>query len=304
MGLPLITNIQKYSIHDGEGIRTTVFFKGCPLVCAWCHNPETQKFCGEFLTYEERCRGCGACAENCPSGAVRVRNGRALTDSVKCTDCGRCLEECFYNARERCGRTWEVSELVRELSGDRIFYETSGGGVTLSGGEVMAQDMDYVESLLKELHRRGISVYVDTCGAAEWERFERALPYVEVFLYDVKMMDSQKHKYYTGIENRQILENLRQLSRRRAGLWIRLPLIGGVNDGAEDLEQMGRFLTENKIRFSRINLLPYHNTGSGKYKRLGQVYEGEKFREPGEASLTRWRERLEALGLGPVLVGG
>ena len=153
MRQPLITNIQKYSIHDGRGIRTTIFFKGCPLSCQWCHNPETQSFQGAVLFYQDRCIGCGACARSCPEGAIHMEDKkRAVTDSSRCKACGSCLDDCLHNARELCGTRWEIRDLVKEVLKDRAFYETSGGGVTLSGGEVLAQDPDYIGGLMKLLH--------------------------------------------------------------------------------------------------------------------------------------------------------
>ena len=305
---PLVTDIQRYSIHDGEGIRTTVFFKGCPLSCKWCHNPETQKFGGEILFYEERCQGCGACVRCCPEGAIQMDGdflsaGR-LPVSIpgKCRVCGQCAEECIYNARELCGKFRTVEELVQKLARDNPFYETSGGGVTLSGGEVMVQDMVYVEVLLKTLRRKGISVCVDTCGEAPWENFRRVLPYVDTFLYDLKMMDSRKHEQYTGRGNGRILQNLQMLSEQKAKIWLRLPLIGGVNDSEGDLARLEQFLAENEIHFQRINILPYHNTGSGKYGRLGQKYEGQNFQVPNQQCLKEWCLRLGKFGT--VFIGG
>lgn len=326
--LPLIANIQKYSIHDGTGIRTTVFFKGCPLSCLWCHNPEMQGYQGEILAYEERCTGCGTCVWHCPEGAVqmpyitsessaadveltekglqksKMQKKLPLTDRHTCNACGSCVEECVYNARELCGKPWSVRELVREICKDRMFYETSGGGVTLSGGEVMAQDMDYVEALLKALRQQGISAYVDTCGQAPWEHFERVLPFVDAFLYDIKAVDSRKHELYTGVGNGRILENLVKLSERNACIWLRLPLIGGVNDSEADLAKLEHFLTEHAIRVKQINLLPYHNTGSSKYARLQLEYAGQDFRVPDGQQMDKWQKRLEKPGMGPVLIGG
>ena len=158
MKMPLITNIQKYSIHDGEGTRTTVFFKGCPRSCKWCHNPETQSYKKEILFYEERCTGCSLCTLECPQRAVFIKNEKAFTDTAKCTGCEACVDVCVNNAREICGRTYEISELTRELLKDQIFYETSHGGVTLSGGEVLARDVEDVENLMKHLKKRGIRI--------------------------------------------------------------------------------------------------------------------------------------------------
>ena len=165
--MSLITDIQKYSIHDGDGIRTTVFFKGCRLRCVWCHNPETQSYKKELLFDQEKCVGCGACVAACPNGAVSMQDAKAVTDRSKCTACGECIDYCLQNIREVAGREYSVSELVKEIRKDEMFYEESGGGVTLSGGEVMTADMDYVEELVKQLQRIGISVTIDTSGQGQ-----------------------------------------------------------------------------------------------------------------------------------------
>lgn len=306
MNQPLITNIQKYSIHDGTGIRTTVFFKGCPLSCRWCHNPETQQYAPVLLTYRERCTGCGACVKACPAGAIRLdpETGTAAMDRNLCTGCGTCVDECLQDARELCGAVWEIPKLVAELLKDQAFYETSGGGVTLSGGEVLAQDMDYLEKLMRALKGRGVRLFVDTCGAVPFERFERVLPYTDNFLYDIKLMDPAKHLEYIGRDNGLILENLKKLSERGASLWIRIPVIGGVNDTEEEIGKIGRFLKENAISCRQVNLLPYHNTGSGKYQHLSREYGGADFYVPDPGRMEQLKQILEAEGVGPVLIGG
>ncbi len=312
MRTPFITHIQKYSIHDGEGIRTTVFFKGCPLSCKWCHNPEAQKFEKELLFYQERCVGCGICQKQCPVGAVQLLKTESQgADSLrmdfhreKCICCGRCEQECIGTAREVCGTAWEIPDLMRELLKDQAFYETSGGGVTLSGGEVLAQDLDYLEMLLYELHRHGVRVNIDTCGEVPFEAFLRVLPFTDTFLYDIKLMDENLHRAYTGQGNGRILENLKKLSEREASIWIRIPVTGGVNDTREEMERIGRFLKENRIRYERIHLLPYHRTGSGKYPHLGRTYEGDTFTVPDKDKLEALRLSLEREDAGPVVFGG
>lgn len=304
MEKPLITNIQKYSIHDGEGTRTTVFFKGCPLSCKWCHNPETQSYRKRILFYTERCTGCAACVKECAQAAISIRDGKAFTDAAGCISCESCVDLCVNNAREICGKEYEITELVKELLKDQMFYETSHGGVTLSGGEVLAGNLDYVENLMKRLKIRGIRINVDTCGAVPWQAFERVLPYVDVFLYDMKFMDSEKHHFYTGRDNREIHENLIKLSERGAGIWIRIPVIGGVNDSEEEIMSIGKFLREKGIRAHQVNLLPYHNTGSGKYGRIGRVYEGAGFYTPEEEEMRELQKTLQNFIDYPVLIGG
>lgn len=300
----LITNIQKYSLHDGDGIRTTVFFKGCPLRCMWCHNPETQKFTKQALTNQERCTGCGECIEACPSSAVILRDGKAVTDQDSCQACGTCETYCLNNLREIAGREYTVRELVRELKKDEMFYEESGGGVTLSGGEVMCMDMDYIEQLAKELYRQGITVTIDTCGFAPYDSFRRILQYVDTFLYDVKMIDGKRHKHFTGVDNCLILENLKRLSEEGARIYIRIPVIKGVNADDESMQTIASWLLENKILLSQINLLAYHNTGSSKYARLETEYKGEGFAAPTGEEMEHFKEIFEKSGIHNIKIGG
>ena len=182
----LVTNIQKYSIHDGDGIRTTVFFKGCPLKCEWCHNPETQRFERELQCDKEKCVGCGTCAKVCPNDAITMVDGKPELDKEKCQLCGKCDNFCPQGIREIVGQEYPVKELVKELMKDRMFYEQSGGGVTLSGGEVMAMSTDYILQIAKALKKEEISLTIDTCGFVSYDKFEAILPYVNTFLYDIK----------------------------------------------------------------------------------------------------------------------
>lgn len=303
MELPFITDIQHYSIHDGTGIRTTVFFKGCPLRCQWCHNPETQSFNPELLFREERCNGCGACL-SCRNDANSLDEEMqaAVINREKCTACGACAQECYHEARELCGRQRSLQELIKELEKDIPFYETSGGGVTLSGGEVMSQNSDYIMSLCCQLRKKGISVNMDTSGYALYSAFEPFLPLVDTFLYDIKAWNPQKHKRLTGVDNHLILDNLCRLSDDGAKLWIRLPLIAGVNDSTQEIEEIGMFL--KNIQLQQINLLPYHNTGSGKYGCLGIRYSGEKFQAPSQKHIHELALQFKKMGLGPVYIGG
>lgn len=291
MAQPQIFNIQKFSIHDGDGIRTTIFFKGCPLRCKWCHNPESQRFSPELLFYSERCVGCGACKAVCPHDAI---NERMEPDRTKCVNCGVCVDACHYTAREMAGKFIPVREVVRIALQDTMFYEESGGGVTLSGGEVMVQDLDYLLDLLKQLKRRGIHVAIDTCGDVPFERFEKVLPYVDVFLYDLKLMDSKKHEYFIGVPNTRILENLKKLDERHAAIQIRIPLIEGVNCDEENIAATLAFLKQ--IHPVKVNLLPYHNTGKSKYERLQQGYADEEMAVPSKEWMEATRKRFEDEG--------
>lgn len=302
--MSLITDIQKYSIHDGDGIRTSVFFKGCRLRCVWCHNPETQSFTKELLFDQEKCVGCKACAEACPNQAISICDGKAVTDRIKCTACGACVDYCNLNLREIAGKEYSVDELVRELKKDEMFYEESGGGVTLSGGEVMSADMDYVEALVKKLNHIGISVTIDTCGQAPYENYERILPYVDTFLYDIKTMDAQIHKQYMGAGNELILSNLEKLSAAGARIYIRIPTIKEVNGNEEAMKAIIMYLQKKNIRAAKVNLLPYHNTGSGKYPKIGMCYEGNHLHAPDKEEMNHFVELFQQAGYHNVKIGG
>ncbi len=261
----LLFNIQKFSVHDGPGIRTTIFFKGCPLTCQWCHNPESQSYQAEILIDRDRCTRCGECKKHCSQQAAWQNNHQLLYDSEKCNACERCIDYCCKNAREIAGKEYTVQDVMQEIQKDKAFYEQSGGGVTLSGGEVMTQ-IDFAEELVKACNEQGITVVIDTCGYAPSENFLRIMKYVDVFLYDIKLMDSGEHEHYTGRDNSLILENLKLLSNHDAVIQLRLPLIEGINTKNEQIQDIIDFIATLKIH--SINLLPYHHMGQGKYKKL------------------------------------
>ena len=303
MKTPNVINIQRFSVHDGDGIRTTIFFKGCYLNCQWCHNPESQKFTPEIMINKERCTGCGSCEHVCPNEAVSVKNGKAFTDRSKCEACGKCTDYCLQNIREIAGRTYTVQELIRIVEKDYMFYEESFGGVTLSGGEVMAQNMDYILDLAKRLKRKGYDVTIDTCGYAPQKNFEQILPYADTFLYDVKVMDVEKHKKYIGQGNDLILSNLKYLSDHGARIYIRIPVIGGVNESDEDMEQIITYLKEN-IQVAQVNLLPYHDIASSKYERLDTKYDGEEFFVPSQERMEELQQMFQKNGFQNTKIGG
>ena len=291
----MITGIQKYSIHDGKGTRTTVFFKGCPLSCKWCHNPETQSFDRQLYFYKERCLGCNACQKVCKY--------QAAFDLNKCIACGECVEACNYSARKICGQNIEIDELVDEIMKDEPFYESSGGGVTLSGGEVLATNMDDLKKLMQKLHRNGISINIDTCGYAPFDRFEKVIPYTDTFMYDIKLVDLEEHIRFTGVDNLLIIDNLIKLSKLKPNIWIRLPIIGGVNNNEAHVNSVAELLIGNNISYSRITLIPYHNTGSSKYELIGNKYPGNDFYTPNEESMQLLKDKMTELGLVNVFIG-
>lgn len=298
----LITKIQKYSIHDGDGIRTTIFFKGCPLKCIWCHNPETQSFQTQLMVHQDRCVGCGKCEAICPQHAIYRETGTTVTDFSLCNTCGTCMDSCNLNLREIVGKEYTVDELIKEIKKDEMFYEESGGGVTLSGGEVMASDINYLEALCKKLKRIGISIFIDTCGHAPYESFERLLPYVDTFLYDIKIMDSQLHQKFTGSDNVLILSNLEKLYAAGARIYLRIPTIKGINADETSMKKIICYLQYKKINPAQIYLLPYHSTGSVKYEKIGLTYEGNGLARPTEEELIFLVELFKASGFSQVKI--
>ncbi len=300
-----VTNIQKYSIHDGDGIRTTVFFKGCHLRCWWCHNPETQKFEPELQVDAQKCTGCGRCAAVCPHDAITISpEGKAVIDRAKCTVCGKCEDVCIGNFRTLVGREYSVRELVKICMQDQMFYEESGGGVTLSGGEVMAMDPDYIKAVVKALYREGVDVDIDTCGQAPYSNYEAILPYVHTWLYDIKVMDDEKHKKYMGMSNKVILDNLKGIAKSGARIYIRIPTVREVNGDHESMQAIIDFLKENNIRPVQVNLLPYHSTGSHKYGKLGRKYPAEELTVPTDEEMQSFVKQWNDAGFANVRIGG
>ena len=260
----ILFDVQRNSYVDGPGIRTTVFFKGCNMNCAWCHNPESQFPNPQMMVYQNKCTGCGKCKEKCPH------------ELKTCVLCGQCTRYCPHNAREICGKAYTLDEVLREIRKDKPFYEASGGGVTFSGGECMLQ-IDFLEEILKECKRCGLHTAVDTAGQVPFASFEMILPYTDLFLYDVKCYDSEKHKQYTGVGNELILENLARLLRADAGVWVRIPIIAGINDSIEDMTAIRRMLDSCGYP-ERVELLPYHAMGEHKYAAIGK--KGQSFSVP------------------------
>lgn len=257
----IITNIKRMAVHDGHGLRTTVFFKGCPLRCIWCHNPDTLTFGKERAFFANKCAGCGMCVEICTGKAIG-KDGSF--DREKCVMCEKCAEYCPVSARVIYGEEWEAEALAKKVLCDREFFENSGGGVTLSGGECLAQ-IDFAEELARIFFDEGISVDIDTCGFVNFSAFERIIPYTDEFLYDIKAIDPQVHRKCTGQDNAVILENLRRLDELGCKIEIRYPYVPGYNDG--ECKKIGAFLSglENT---RRIKVLGYHSFAKSKYEAM------------------------------------
>jgi pyruvate formate lyase activating enzyme len=297
----LVFNIQKYSIQDGPGIRTTVFLKGCPLRCWWCHNPESLSPKPEIVILEARCRLCGECLQVCPNDAIFAENGGFRYDVEACALCGTCVEACPSGARQMVGTRMTVPEVMAEISKDRIFYDDSGGGVTFSGGEPLVQPR-FLRDLLAACRAQSIHTTVDTCGFGTREYLLSIAPLTDLFLYDLKAIDEAKHLQYTGVSNSSILENLRALGRVHSNIWIRLPLIPGLNDDDGQLEATARFAASIPgVR--QLNVLPYHRTAIQKFRRLGRPYRLEQIPDPTPERLEEVRRKLGAFGL-TVKTGG
>lgn len=261
-----IFDIERNSYVDGPGIRTTVFFKGCNLKCQWCHNPESQSAARQMLFYKNKCTGCGKCKEKCPNSLE------------KCELCGKCALFCPQDAREICGKEYTAEEILKIVLKDKDFYDESGGGVTFSGGECMLQ-IDFLEKILHLCKKNGIHTAVDTAGHVPFEYFERILPYTDLFLYDIKCSDSEKHKHFTGVGNEKILENLAKLLGTGASVWVRIPIIPSVNDGEEEMRKIKALLDSFGMP-EKIELLPYHAMGEHKYEAMGKA--AQKFSVPSD----------------------
>jgi len=295
-----VFNIQRYSIHDGPGIRTTVFLKGCPLNCWWCQNPESRLSGQEMVFWGDRCIGCGACSTICPSGAIQIKNGIPVTEKEKCILCGKCIEKCPALAREMIGKKLTTEEVIKEIEKDLIFYEESGGGVTFSGGEPLGQS-EFLEGLLNGCREKKIHTAVDTSGYISWGILNKIHSKVDLFLYDLKIMDKKRHKKYTGVSNEIILENLEKLSSVHNNIFIRFPVIPDINDDYQNIRKIGEFLSSLEI--TQVNLLPYHYIGKDKYRRLGRTYKLENIQPPSEEKLSEVSVILRKFNLNVKLRG-
>ncbi len=267
----LIFHIQRFSVNDGPGIRTTVFLKGCPLRCMWFHNPESISRHKQLLLRADRCIRCGDCVALCKNEAIVPRNGSFVTVRDSCLACGTCIDVCNAEAREIVGREMSTEEVMAEIAKDRPFYDQSGGGVTFSGGEPLFQH-EFLLTLLRACKEQRIHTAVDTTGFTLSEILERISPFVDLFLYDVKSLDDARHRDFTGVSNQIILENLRQLTARGKRVVVRVPLVPGFNDDADSVERLGTFV-RGLGNVSEVHVLPYHTTGTEKYSRLGMDYE-------------------------------
>ena len=286
-----IFDVRRYAIHDGPGIRTTVFLKGCPLSCWWCHNPESQSPAPELVFRAGRCIACGACVEACPEHAISWKETGPEPGPGTCARCGACAEACWAEARAIAGREATVEEVIAEVERDAAFYERSGGGVTFSGGEPLMQ-IEFLDALLRASRERGFHTALDTCGYAPWESIERIRPMVDLFLYDIKVVDDARHRELTGVSNERILENLRALARLGHAIRIRFPVIPGVNDDADNVKAIGA-LSKDLPALLGIDIIPNNRMAAEKYARLGRTY---RLADAPALSAERTAEIAHALG--------
>lgn len=295
-----IFNIQSYSIHDGPGIRVTVFIKGCPLRCLWCANPESNLAIPQLMFYANKCTGCARCIESCPHKAINLaeKDGKllAITDRGICTDCGVCARFCPAEARELAGKAMTVSEVLKKVLRDRLFIESSGGGVTLSGGEPLMHP-DFSEALLKAAKAEGLHTAIESSSFASREAVDRVFRYVDLGLLDIKHMDSESHRRLTGVPNEPILENLVYIRKvLGVSIMISLPVIPGYNDSAENISATARFVAEELGRDVKIRLLPYHRLGESKNESLGKGMDFS-IQVPDDRHMNALKDIVESFGL-------
>jgi pyruvate formate lyase activating enzyme len=289
----------RFSVHDGPGIRTTVFLKGCPLSCFWCHNPESQSASPEVMYAADRCVRCGDCVSACSHGALTV-DGVPLRNPELCVQCGDCAAACVTDARRFVGEWMSSEEVVRQIRRDVVFFDESGGGVTFSGGEPLMQP-EFLQSTLKACKAEGIHVALDTCGFAPPQVLAGILPYIDLVLFDLKLVNPERHREVTGVPNGMILENLSMLVRSGKPLIVRIPIIPGVNDDAVNVRESMDLLAD--LRVKRVDLLAYHEAGTDKYQRLGSKYHLADLKPPTPEIMKEISDRFCRAGFS-VRIGG
>jgi len=297
-----IFDIKRYSINDGPGIRVTVFFKGCNLNCAWCHNPESISHHTQKLYSQNRCIGCSACVQVCPQQACALTGEGIITDAELCIVCGKCAGICPTTASEITGSYKTTGEIMKIIEKETLFFDQSEGGVTFSGGEPLLQPK-FLFELLAECGKKNIHRVVDTAGLVKTELLLEAAKRTDLFLYDFKLFDSAEHKKWTGVNNEKIKENLRLLSKNGANINIRIPLVAGVNDDVENIEKTAEFILSLHGEKKKINILPYHNIAQQKYKKLGKEFNADNLSEPPKDRISEIISHFKSYGL-TASVGG
>lgn len=279
----LVFNIQRFSIQDGPGIRTTVFLKGCNLRCFWCHNPESLEKKPQIQYFQQKCIQCGKCLLCCPVQAHQIIQGNKIFDRDKCIQCGNCAENCYAEALVMTGKETEIEEVMAEILRDELFYKNSGGGVTFSGGEPFLQK-DFLKELLIRCKEEGLHTAVESALNISWETLQEIKPYIDLFLVDIKVMDEKMHQAVTGASNNKILQNLKMLAKEAVNLRIRIPVIPGVNDNLNEMDKIADFLKELK-GVHNVELMPYHSMAQGKYESLAMDNKSKGYTPPPEEFL-------------------
>jgi len=287
----LIFDIHRFSLNDGPGIRTTIFLKGCYLKCEWCHNPESQSFLPQLSFNQEKCINCFDCVKVCPNGAHKIQDEKHFVDWNLCNVSGSCVDVCPTNALKIIGKNSTVEEIISEVLKDKKYYDKSGGGITISGGEPLAQ-FKFTKGLLIEAKKNNIHTIVDTCGFADQNHYKEILPFVDLFLFDYKLTDDKKHKKFTGVSNKKILENLDFIYRNGASIILRCPIIPGINDDENHLEGI-KNLIEKYPNLKSVEIMPYHNLGKDKAKKIGAEYKLSEIKTAGEEDKKRWNNYFE-----------
>lgn len=306
---PLITEIQRFSLQDGPGIRTTIFLKGCPLHCPWCHNPETLNPGNEFYFYTGKCTACGRCAKVCPSGALELvqppnKDAVLTSDQGKCTSCMECVDACLFGAREVVGNSLDLDSIVQEAVADKMFYKHSGGGVTISGGEPLLYP-DFTHELTRILKtKEQVHITIETSCFARWDKIEPLLEFIDLFIVDIKTMDPEKHKHAIGGSLREILSNIESLIKSEAIVRIHLPIIPGFNDSPSDVKAYADYLGQFADKLSGVDVLPFHSYAAGKYAQLGREYQYKGVNDLSSQQLIPLVTALKEKGLRQVTVGG
>jgi pyruvate formate lyase activating enzyme len=293
----LVTNIQGYSIHDGPGIRTVVFFKGCGLACQWCSNPECISGMPEIGFLKALCMKCGKCAEICPTGALSGGKDKSpVINRELCTACGACAGVCAYHALVLHGKPMTADEIFSAVSPDKMFYEASGGGVTVSGGEALLHP-ELVAELFKKCRSAGINTCIETSGFAPKPNLLQVLPYTDYLLFDLKLIDPEKHRQYTGHPNALILDNAKTAAKSGKDILFRMPLIPGINDDPQNIKETADFIHGLGKNYSRLELMPYHRLGNGKYASLGQGYALPEIAVPAPEHIAAVKKAFEDNGI-------
>lgn len=309
MRTPLITEIQRFSLQDGPGIRTTIFFKGCPLHCPWCHNPETLSPENEFYFYAGKCTACGRCAKICPSGALKAvripgKNAVLNFEKSKCILCMKCVDACVFGAREVVGKSLDIDSIVREAVADKMFYKHSGGGVTISGGEPLLFP-DFTLELARILKsKEQVHVTIETSCFANWNKIEPLLEFVDLFIVDIKSMDPEKYKYVIGTSLQGVLSNIERLISSKAAVRIHLPIIPGFNDSASDTKSYVDYLCQFADKLSGVDILPFHSYATGKYAQLNREYRYKGINDLSGQQVMPLVNALNQGGVRQVTVGG